>query len=161
LSFGSEGGETIVKAQAPVQASATSNAEWCQVTVGERSGDISVSPVTVTVSPNTTTYERSAVITITAGSESATVTVTQSEGEADVPTGEITATANEIAKKMYPGWNLGNTMEASGDGLACETAWQPTMTTQAVIDAVAAAGFKSVRIPCSWNIHTKDGSIDA
>ena len=161
LSFGSEGGETIVKAQAPVQASATSNAEWCQVTVGERSGDISVSPVTVTVSPNTTTYERSAVITITAGSESATVTVTQSEGEAEVPTGEITATANEIAKKMYPGWNLGNTMEASGDGLACETAWQPTMTTQAVIDAVAAAGFKSVRIPCSWNIHTKDGSIDA
>jgi hypothetical protein len=27
------------------------------------------------------------------------VTVTQSEGEADVPTGEITATANEIAKR--------------------------------------------------------------
>ena len=161
LDFGSEGGEVIVKAQAPVQASATSSAEWCQVTVGELSGDVMVSPITVTVAPNETTYERTAVITITAGSESETVTVTQSEGSAAIPTGDITATAKEVAKKMYPGWNLGNTLEASGDGLGAETAWQSTKTTQAVIDAVAAAGFKSVRIPCSWNIHSTDGNIDA
>jgi endoglucanase len=58
---------------------------------------------------------------------------------------------------MYPGWNLGNTMEATGG----ETSWQPTTTTQAVIDAVKAAGFKSVRIPCSWDIHSTGGTIDA
>ena len=161
LSFDSEGGETVVKAQAPVQASATSNAEWCQVLVGELSGDLKVSSVTVTVAPNETTYERTANITITAGSESETVTVTQSEGSATIPTGTISASANDVAKKMYPAWNLGNTLEASGDGLGAETAWQSTKTTQAVIDAVANAGFKAVRIPCSWNIHSTDGNIDA
>lgn len=67
-------------------------------------------------------------------------------------------TANEVASKMYPGWNLGNTMEANNNGtnfannvgLSGETAWQSTKTTQAVIDFVKSQGFKSVRIPCNW-----------
>lgn len=66
--------------------------------------------------------------------------------------------AIEIAPKMYPGWNLGNTLEGGGTdnvytnngGLGAEKAWQGTTTTQAVIDFVAAQGFKSVRIPASW-----------
>ena len=66
----------------------------------------------------------------------------------------------EIAKNMYPGWNLGNTMEASGG----ETSWQSTKTTQEIIAYVKSLGFRSVRIPCSWYIHcTKSGdyTIDA
>jgi endoglucanase len=59
---------------------------------------------------------------------------------------------------MYPGWNLGNTLEGGGTdnvytnngGLGAEKAWQGTTTTQAIIDFVAAQGFKSVRIPASW-----------
>ena len=66
--------------------------------------------------------------------------------------------AIEIAPKMYPGWNLGNTLEGGGTdnvytnngGLGAEKAWQGTTTTQAIIDFVAAQGFKSVRIPASW-----------
>ena len=66
--------------------------------------------------------------------------------------------ATEIAPKMYPGWNLGNTLEGGGTdnvytnngGLGAEKAWQGTTTTQAIIDFVAAQGFKSVRIPASW-----------
>lgn len=66
--------------------------------------------------------------------------------------------AIEIAPKMYPGWNLGNTLEGGGTdnvytnngGLDAEKAWQGTTTTQAIIDFVAAQGFKSVRIPASW-----------
>ena len=66
--------------------------------------------------------------------------------------------ALEIAPKMYPGWNLGNTLEGGGTdnvytnngGLGAEKAWQGTTTTQAIIDFVAAQGFKSVRIPASW-----------
>ena len=66
--------------------------------------------------------------------------------------------AVEIAPKMYPGWNLGNTLEGGGTdnvytnngGLGAEKAWQGTTTTQAIIDFVAAQGFKSVRIPASW-----------
>ena len=66
--------------------------------------------------------------------------------------------ATEIARKMYPGWNLGNTLEGGGNdnnytnkgGLGAERAWQGTTTTQAIIDFVAAQGFKSVRIPAAW-----------
>ena len=66
--------------------------------------------------------------------------------------------ALEIAPKMYPGWNLGNTREGGGTdnvytnngGLGAEKAWKGTTTTQAIIDFVAAQGFKSVRIPASW-----------
>ena len=80
ISFDANGGETVIKAQAPVQVTATSNADWCTVTVGEQSGDLKITPITVTVATNTTTYSRTATVTITAGAESATVTVTQDEG---------------------------------------------------------------------------------
>jgi len=161
LSFEKNGGESTFKAQAPVQATASSNAAWCQVSVGEQYGDVKITPITVIVAANNTTYERTAIITVTAGSEIATVTVTQAEGDADTSGGTITKTAADIAKLMYPGWNLGNTMEATGSGLDAETTWQPTKTTQQVIDAVKAAGFKAVRIPCSWDIHSTNGTIDA
>lgn len=66
--------------------------------------------------------------------------------------------AAETAHYLAPGWNLGNTLEAGSNtnnftnnaGTASETSWQPTKTTQAIIDRVRQSGFKSVRIPCSW-----------
>lgn len=72
-------------------------------------------------------------------------------------------TAQEIAPQMVPGWNLGNTLEAPYYGnneMESETSWQPTKTTQKVIDFVKASGFRSVRIPCSWYLHMdKDYNI--
>lgn len=70
-------------------------------------------------------------------------------------------TAVQIAQEMSPGWNLGNTLEArnwqtgSGlwtntSGLAAETSWQSTRTTQQLINYVKSLGFRSVRIPCAW-----------
>lgn len=82
------------------------------------------------------------------------VTVNQVAGKTEA---DMSKTAMDIAKLMYPGWNLGNTLEGGNSencwknaGVSTETAWQSTKTTQAVIDAVKAAGFKSVRIPCAW-----------
>ena len=77
--------------------------------------------------------------------------------------------AIEIAPKMYPGWNLGNTLEGGGTdnvytnngGLGAEKAWQGTTTTQEIIDFVAAQGFKSIRIPAAWVMgHIVDGEED-
>lgn len=74
--------------------------------------------------------------------------------------------AIEIAPKMYPGWNLGNTLEGGGNdnnytnkgGLGAEKAWQGTTTTQEIIDFVAELGFKSVRLPAAWVMgHIIDG----
>ena len=81
--------------------------------------------------------------------------------------------AQQLAYYMAPGWNLGNTMEAGSNtnldtnkgGLAAETTWQSTKTTQGIIDMVKAQGFKSIRIPCSWVMgHISDAAttqIDA
>ena len=64
----------------------------------------------------------------------------------------------EMAADMYPGWNLGNTLEPGpcdwiSDPINWETAWQGSKTTQDIIDFVKAQGFRSVRIPCSWYVH--------
>lgn len=74
-----------------------------------------------------------------------------------VATTAFSADARWLAGQMYPGWNLGNTLEATGG----ETSWQSTPTTQALIDYVRQQGFRSVRIPCSWAIHCDaQGVID-
>ena len=82
------------------------------------------------------------------------VTINQEQG---TTTGDMSKTAMDIAALMYPGWNLGNTMEAGNAannwknaGIGSETFWQSAKTTQQLIDLVKASGFKSVRIPCSW-----------
>lgn len=52
---------------------------------------------------------------------------------------------------MQPGWNLGNTFDATPGG---ETSWGNPATTKALIDHIAAAGFKSIRIPITWDQRT-------
>lgn len=66
-------------------------------------------------------------------------------------------TAQQVASQMKVGWNLGNTLEA----ICGETAWGNPVTSQALINAVKAAGFNTVRIPCAWDCHTSNGVIDA
>ncbi len=46
------------------------------------------------------------------------------------------------------GWNLGNTLEA----IPAEGTWGPPATRK-LVNAVAAAGFNTVRIPCAWDTH--------
>ncbi|QHW31906.1 cellulase family glycosylhydrolase [Paenibacillus rhizovicinus] len=48
---------------------------------------------------------------------------------------------------MQPGWNLGNTFDATGGD---ETAWGNPVVTKELIDSIAAAGFKSIRLPVTW-----------
>jgi endoglucanase len=57
---------------------------------------------------------------------------------------------NQIVEAMGAGWNLGNAMEATIDGIPSETAWGNPVITQNMIQAVADAGFKSIRIPVSY-----------
>lgn len=65
-------------------------------------------------------------------------------------------TAQSIASQMRVGWNLGNTLEA----ICGENAWGNPTTSQTLINAVKAAGFNTVRIPCAWDCHTTNGVID-
>lgn len=62
--------------------------------------------------------------------------------------------AQEVCRDMGIGWNLGNSLDSTGvSGLGSETCWGNPKTTKAMIDAVKAKGFESVRIPVSWGNH--------
>ncbi len=66
-----------------------------------------------------------------------------------------------FVRKLRLGWNLGNTMDATGSAkgganLNLETAWCGAKTTPEMIDALKEAGFKSVRIPVSWHNHVDE-----
>jgi endoglucanase len=59
-------------------------------------------------------------------------------------------TAAQLVADMGAGWNLGNSLEANNNGVPSETAWGNPVVTQALIDKVKAAGFKTIRIPVSY-----------
>ncbi|WP_306207580.1 cellulase family glycosylhydrolase [Actinoplanes sp. RD1] len=65
---------------------------------------------------------------------------------------DVTAQLNatQLVAAMGAGWNLGNSLEASTNGIPGETAWGNPVVTQALIDRVQAAGFKTIRIPVSY-----------
>ena len=78
--------------------------------------------------------------------------------------GELTGlSANEIVADMGKGWNLGNTFDATGgnrrDVMSQETSWGNPVVCKELIDGVAKAGFKTIRIPTTWYkfVRTLDG----
>lgn len=73
--------------------------------------------------------------------------VLEAQGVAKGPMRDMTA--KQLVYDMKVGWNLGNTLDAPNG----ETAWGNPMTTQAMLDAVKAMGFKTVRIPVTWDKH--------
>ncbi len=75
--------------------------------------------------------------------------------------------AIDFARKMGVGWNLGNTLEATGDWIKgssvsdYETAWGNPVTTKAMIDGIKASGFNSLRVPVAWsNMMRPDYTIN-
>ncbi len=71
--------------------------------------------------------------------------------------------AKDIVDDMGLGWNLGNTFDATGGNRANiysqETSWGNPKVTPELIKAVHDRGFRTIRIPVTWNNHIiKDGS---
>ncbi|WP_205967528.1 glycoside hydrolase family 5 protein [Aquisalinus luteolus] len=66
--------------------------------------------------------------------------------------------AMQIAADMGLGWNLGNTLEASGG----ETGWGNPMVTKEFISLVSDSGFNTIRLPVAWDQYadTQTGKID-
>ncbi len=59
----------------------------------------------------------------------------------------MSSTAQQIAAQMTLGWNIGNTLEATGS----ETSWGNPKVTPELIQTVKANGFDAIRIPAAWN----------
>lgn len=165
---------TYVSAESTQEISVTTNVdtwvisssgtEW--ISLSETSGASGTTKINISVTANSSIKSRSAVVTVNANGVSAVKITIDQEGTSstngiypDYNTNPIAAdasgmesTAQEIAAKISLGWNLGNTLEATGG----ETAWGNPMATKALIDLVKANGFNAVRIPCAWDQYLED-----
>jgi endoglucanase len=75
---------------------------------------------------------------------------------ATVPSSMRDLTSLQLSKQMSPAWNLGNSLDA----VPAETSWGNPLVNQRLIDAVKAAGFRTLRLPVNWNQYADaDGNI--
>ncbi|ASR49789.1 cellulase [Paenibacillus kribbensis] len=72
------------------------------------------------------------------------------ESDGQAPQATATRNMQSYVEAMQPGWNLGNSLDATG---ADETSWGNPRITQALIQQIAAQGYKSIRIPVTWDKH--------
>ncbi len=78
---------------------------------------------------------------------------------------EKPTSAFELVEQLGLGWNLGNSLDAMhkerGFTIDTEGFWGNPKTTEQLIEAVKAAGFRSIRIPISYYNHLdENGNID-
>jgi len=147
----------------------SSDSSWIQLS--KSSGNAGSTLVSITAIANTTTATRSATITVSSSqTTSVQITVTQLAASIVPPVNDLypnyntnpiaadatgmSSTAVQLAANIKLGWNIGNTLEATGG----ETAWGNPKVTKALIDLVKANGFNAVRIPCSWNQNMVNAS---
>lgn len=167
LSAGNSSG-VIVASTADAWTITSSDASWIQLS--NSSGNSGTTLVNITALANTSTTARSGTITISSSQAISVKIPVLQPGTTVVPvvglypsynTNPIAAdatgmgsTAAQLAAKIKLGWNIGNTMEATGG----ETAWGNPKVTKALIDLVKANGFNAIRIPCSWNQNLANAS---
>lgn len=86
--------------------------------------------------------------------DSQTTESSTSQTETDTPQEMRDITSWDLVKEMKTGWNLGNTMDATGgEGVAAETSWGNPVTSKEMIDLLKSSGFNVFRLPVSWGTH--------
>lgn len=155
LSFGCDGGEETFTATASEKVYVVPNDSWVSLRTG--SADLQHrTAVTVTVAPNDSYEPRESRLSVVAGDERQYVTVSQAGKEREPEPEPVENAAWTVARRLSAGWNLGNQMDAHINGKSDETCWGNPKATQALFDALKAAGFSSVRIPVTWMGHIDD-----
>lgn len=137
-----------------------SDAEWCRVSAiaGVATTVGNPKKMEITVDRNLQESSRTAKLRLTAGTASAELEIVQA---AFVPVDETEwETATTAVYNMHVGWNLGNTLDSYGTGIASgsapsvyETAWGQPVTTPAMIRKFKEAGFNAIRVPVTWEPH--------
>jgi endoglucanase len=69
---------------------------------------------------------------------------------ADHASSPALASAQSVVAAMQPSTNIGNTLDAIPD----ETSWGNPPITKALFDSYRSQGFRSVRIPVTWDSHS-------
>jgi len=138
----------------------TADAPWVELNQGE--GVAGTATIHIVAAPYTGSQNRTARVTLSGEAAPASVIeVTQRAAYPDYNTSPIDpdatgmgSTATELASRIKIGWNIGNTLEATGG----ETAWGNPLVTEALIKLVKQHGFNAIRIPCSWNQYLESNA---
>ena len=65
--------------------------------------------------------------------------------------------SSELVTPMGLGYTIGNTMEVPND----PTGWGNPFPTKEYVQSIKKLGFNTVRIPCAWDSHATNGTINA
>lgn len=170
IEFPSIANSVGVTITADVDSWTISSSDTSWITLSRVSGNSGSTLVNIAVSKNTGSAVRSAVVIIKSSQAvSVQVNLTQLGAIPIVSTGlypsyntnpvaadpsGMSSSAVQLAAKIKLGWNIGNTLEATGG----ETAWGNPKVTKALLDFVKQSGFNAIRIPCSWNQNLANNS---
>jgi len=141
----------------------TSNGKWTVnnpasswLQLNQTSGEAGNTTLQLTVQSNSTGATRSAALVFNSGNQARRVTVSQVSVlfpsyniSPKAPDATGMSTAVQLAAKFNLGWNIGNTLEATGG----ETSWGNPLITESYVKAVKQLGFTAIRLPCAWNLH--------
>lgn len=168
--FSADGGEQELTVKTTADLTLRLDAEWLTVeTSGLQSS--TTKKYAISCQPNMGSQSRNTTFSVSAKGGLYEVLSVSQEGKAQAggETGgdAIVGMPDDVAavvKAMGMGWNLGNNLDAHVNGVANETSWKNKAATQATMDALRAAGFRTVRIPVTWLGHigaAPDYTIDA
>lgn len=149
------GGSAKLTITSNAKWSISNNALWLQL------NKASDSSIWLSAGVNTT-GNHSTILTVTAENGlTRRVTVSQASRlypsyntSPEAPDSTGMSTAVQLAAKFKLGWNIGNTMEATGG----ETSWGNPLITESYIKYVKQLGFTAIRIPCAWDSHVDSKS---
>ncbi|MGL1958457.1 MAG: cellulase family glycosylhydrolase [Colwellia sp.] len=148
--------------------SGLANDDWVTLSAMSGTGDTSI---TVTVPENNIGNTRSVTLTVNAGTLSTTVNVSQANitptNDYDIPpdsTDMRDIKSTDFTDLMGVGFNIGNsldaiTVEIECKVIECETQWGNPLITKALVDAIKAAGFKSIRLPVAWSQFSDEANF--
>ncbi len=138
----------------------TTDVDW--ITINLKKGGVGKKTVTIKIAENTEDNDRVGNITLTGkGAPTTVIEISQrplqsypnynvSPKEPDMSGME--STAMQLAQNMKIGWNIGNTLEATGG----ETAWGNPKVNDALIKLVKQNGFNAIRLPVAWDQYVEN-----
>nr|WP_321357703.1 cellulase family glycosylhydrolase [uncultured Draconibacterium sp.] len=163
LNFSKDGGTETISITSNTTWNISSNASWCTSALQTSKDNANIN---ISAEANTVEEERTATISISAEDVSTiTIAVTQEAKEPEIIDPEVpdsiaadmtgmSSNAITLASQIQVGWNMVNTLEATGG----ETSWGNPMATNELMAAVKNAGFSAVRLPCAWDRYLENQS---
>ncbi len=173
LNFSLGANKYIVGVNCDGQWKATVDAEWVSLSNYSGWGYTNKHTYTKVSVTKNEGDARTATLTFSSGSITKQVTISQKGASKDP--GDTFMSAFEFVENLVMGYNLGNTLDCNPDitdpstaswfnpksDLDWETVWGQPVTTQAIIDDIAAKGFNVIRVPVTWYPHMDaDGNVN-